>query len=151
MSELKGFIDRDDNRYELVTETMLNEALEAKADVSHSHNGADVALSPILINKNGDNYEISSDSNFISLINKSNNLGRHILAVVRVDVFEFLGMLSCKQSIDGGVIKVGVSITIGSTMFMLNGTYDRTNNRYTWDNNGILTTIEFRFVNEEEA
>jgi hypothetical protein len=151
MSELKGFIDRDDNRYELVTETILNEALEAKADVSHSHNGADVALSPILINKNDGNNEISSDNNFIALINKSNNLGRRILVVVRVDVFEFLGTLSCRQYIDGGIVKVGVSITVGSTMFMLNGTYDRTNNRYTWDNNGILTTIEYRFVNEEEA
>lgn len=151
MSELKGFIDRDDNRYELVTQTILNEALEAKADVSHSHNGADVALSPILINKNGENYEISSDNNFVSLINQSNNLGRQILVVVRVDSFEFLGMLSCRQSIQGGVVRAGVSITIGTTMFMLNGTYDRNNNRYTWDNNGTLLTVEFSFVNEEEA
>lgn len=150
MREIKGFIDRDREKHDIVTETMLNELLETKANASHSHTSRDISLDKIVIKGNAESgFFIDNYSAFNNMAMQANVNGHNMPVLVEYDSKLYVGcMYSSYVSVNVALTGVMVLLTIGNYVFKAEG--EVIGNQHTWYNDGRFQVTETIFFKPEE-
>lgn len=150
MIEMKGFIDRDGEKHDIVTETMLKELLETKADASHSHTSKDISLNKIVIKGNADGgFFIDNYAAFNNMAMQANVNGHNMLVLVEYDSKLYVSCMYASYAlVNPALTGVMVLLTIGNYVFKAEG--EIVGNQHTWYNNGRFQVTETIFLKPEE-
>jgi hypothetical protein len=150
MSEIKGFIDRDGDKHDIVTETMLNELLDTKANVSHSHTSRDISLNKIVIKGDADGgFFIDNYSAFNNMAMQANVNGHNMPVLVEYDSKLYVSCMYASYAlVNAALAGVIVLLTIGNYVFKAEG--EAVGNKHTWYNNGRFQVTETIFLKPEE-